>query len=210
MTKKRFSCIGLLCAFAVLLVFSLSLFSCSLKESVKVEAKKLDFSAFTKEELLKYVTLGEYKNLKVKQGDMTQGEAVWQAVIENCNVKKYPEEHLYYYIDNIEGQYKYYAEEAGISYNDLLSELGINEGSILKEAKALTLSDMVFALIVKTEGIELGNEEKTELFEKYSEKYVKDYGYDAEYVRKNLSEQIYESMLYDKTTEFLIINNEIE
>ena len=82
-------------------------------------------------------------------------------------------------------------------------------GAILEEAKALTKSDLVYSAIVKLENISISESEKERLFDKYVEKYVSVYGYNAEYVKKNMADEIYDSMLYDKTTEFLIKNNNL-
>ena len=83
-------------------------------------------------------------------------------------------------------------------------------GGILEEAKALTKSDLVYSVIVKLEGIRVTEDEKERLFDRYVDKYVSVYGYSADYVKKNLSSEIYSSMLYDKTTEFLLTNNNVK
>ena len=51
--------------------------------------------------------------------------------------------------------------------------------------------------------------EKEAHFDRYVDKFVSDWGYDRDRVTRELSELVYESMLYDKTTEYLIVNNEI-
>ena len=66
---------------------------------------------------------------------------------------------------------------------------------------------LMLAALVKAEGITLSDSEKSEHFGRYLEFYVESYGYTEEYVKENLTDEIYESMLYDKASEFLIINN---
>ena len=56
----------------------------------------------------------------------------------------------------------------------------------------------------------LTDEEKEVHFDRYVDKYVSDWGYDRDYVAKNLADLVYDSMLYDKTTEYLIVNNDFE
>ena len=68
--------------------------------------------------------------------------------------------------------------------------------------------DIVYRYIVECEGISVTDEERTALFDRYVDKYVSDYGYHREYVLTNMTEMIHDSMLYDKTMEFLIANNE--
>ncbi len=201
--------IKLLSTWAVILLTALCFCACSWKNSVSVHPKKLDFHSMSIDELEQYIELGAYRDLQISSEGRSRGEAVWDAVAENASIKEYPEEHVYYYIEQRQEQYKYYAEEAGISYKEMLEELGINEGNIIKEAKELTERDVLYALIVKIEKIELGEAEKSTHFDRYAKKYVSEYGYDEAYVKENMTELIYDSMLYDKTTEFLIISNTI-
>lgn len=190
-----------------LLIFLLPICSCSLENAITVRGEKADFAAMSYDELAEYIAVGQYKDLTISLQGQNKGDAVWDAICENSDIKKYHEEHVYYYINQLEGQYKYYADKAGISYEEMLEELGLNEGSIIKEAKVLTKEDMVYNLIVKLEEITLEESEKQALFSKYADKYVSTYGYTKEYVEQNMSDLIYASMLYDKTTEFLILNN---
>ncbi len=206
---KHKKSIRLIWAAAVLLSAAICFCACSWQSTVSVTPRRLDFLSMSTEELGEYVEIGAYRNLEISAGDKTRGDAVWDAVIESSNVIKYPEEHVYYYIGQLEAQYKYYAEQGGVTYKELLEELGLNEGSITKEAKEMTQKDILYALIVKLEGIELSEAEKSAYFDRYVEKYVLEYGYDKAYVTENMAELIYGSMLYDKTTEFLIISNTI-
>lgn len=184
-----------------------SFVSCSYKEQPE-EHGSMELLKLEKEEFEKYIILGQYKGLSVEVGaDETRGEAVWRAVVELSEIGEYPVSHVYYYRDQIIAEYKFYAEQAGVSYDEMLVSLGESETSILEEAKMLTKSDLVYAAIVRNEGIEITEEEKQKLFDRYAEKYVSKYGYEEEYVRAELTDEIYGSMLYDKTTEFLIVSN---
>ncbi len=173
----------------------------------KAEGEKIDFAAESLEALEKYATLGQYKDLEISAGSGTRGDAVWARVTEGMTVKEYPEAHVNYYVSQLTAEYEYHAEKSGMKYKELLKSLGIDEGDILNEARELTKSDLAYALVLKTEGITLTEEEKSAHFEKYVSKYVSEFGYSEETVRKNMTDSIYESMLYDKTTEFLIVNN---
>ena len=191
-------------------VFMLCFASCTYGGGSATTAKKIDFLALELSALEEYVEIGQYKELRISRGERSRGEAVWEEILKGSQVVSYPEEHVYYYVGQLRTQYSYYAEQAGISYEEMLSQLGADEGSILKEAKELTREDIIYAIVVKKESIALTDAEKQALFSKYVDKYVSEYGYTKEYVEENMSEEIYGSMLYDKTTEFLIVSNDFE
>ena len=201
MKKIRF--IAVACALALTLCALLA--SCGKKDKQEEpSAKKPDVFAL---ELSEYIELGEYKNLMVIFIYESRAEAAWRDVIDGSEVKKYPEELVSYYTEQTQARYRYYAEKNDMEYAKVLEDFGATEESIVNEAKALAKADLVFAALVKAENITLSEEEKSEHFERYLEFYIESYGYTEEYVRENLAEEIYESMLYDKASEFLIINN---
>jgi hypothetical protein len=169
----------------------------------------MDMSAVSSQDLESYVLLGKYTGLDVKVGSLSKDEAVWKAVKEKATVRSYPEQQVLYYISQIEAQYKYYAEQADMSYDEMLREVGATEKTIRTQAESLAIDDVIYELVRRDANITLGESEKQSLFDKYVEKYVSDYGYTEQYVKENMSELIYDSMLYDKTTEYLIKNNEI-
>ncbi len=189
-------CLGLLLCFA----------SCAKKTP---EGEKQDFASQSLSELEKYATLGEYKGLEISVGDKTRGDAVWERVCAGMTVYEYPEAHVSYYASQLTAEYEYHAEKSGIKYKELLKSLGIDKNDIIEEAQELTKSDLAYALVLKAEGISLTEDEKAAHFEKYVSKYVLELGYSEEHVRNNMTDSIYESMLYDKTTEFLIVNNKL-
>ena len=193
--------------FAFVLVMCALLVSCAFNPKLEVEGKKQDFSAMSRAELEKYLTVGKYKGMQITLNGRTKEAAVWDAILKNCEVHEYPSEHVYYYKNQREAEYSYYAELAGVSYKEMLKQLGESESTILQEAKKLTKKDIAYAIIVKIEKISLTEEEKTNYFDMYVDKYVEEYGYTKEHVVKEMKELIYSSMLYDKTTEFLILNN---
>lgn len=191
------------------LIMLISMFSCK-KNGENESVEPVDFAAMSDDELKSYAELGEYKLMTLKQGSSSKGEVVWAAVKKNATVKDYPEQQVSYYVSQIEAQYAYYAEEAGISYKEMLREVGATEESIRSEAEAMATDDVIYELVRRDADITLSEDEKSKFFEKYVEKFVADYGYSREYVKENMQDEIYESMLYDKTTEFLITNNQFE
>ena len=191
------------------LIMLISMFSCK-KDGENESVEPVDFAAMSDDELKSYAELGEYMQMTLKQGSSPKGEVVWAAVKKNATVKDYPEQQVSYYVSQIKAQYAYYAEEAGISYKEMLREVGATDESIRSEAESMATDDVIYELVRRDADITLREDEKSKFFDKYVEKFVADYGYSREYVKENMQDEIYESMLYDKTTEFLITNNQFE
>ena len=158
------------------------------------------------------VRLGEYKNITVEaSGSNSSADvALWNKIVSNAEIIKYPDEALSYYKKQEQSRYEYLAEEGKMSYDELLSSLGVTEADIESEAKAYVKSDLVKLAIIETEGLHLTDDEKSRLFDKYVYKFTEIYGYSAEHVRENLSDEIYDAMQYDKMMEFLLINNTVK
>lgn len=125
----------------------------------------------------------------------------------NSTIKKYPAGTVEYYLLQLKKQYRYYADQAGMRYEEMLDELGEDNITMKSEARRLVKQDMILELIRKKEGITLSDAEKNDYFDMYVSRYAERYGYSESYVREELTDLVYESMLYDKTIEFLIINN---
>lgn len=198
-------------AIIMLLTLLLCLLTCCGKDSDKDKADNTDETemyeqmSFTEDNIVKYVSLSEYKELKISLSEgQSKGDAVMERVVSDSLVKEYPSEQVNYYLSQERAKYRYLAQREGKSYEELLSLIGVTEEGMLKEAEELTKRDLVFYALVFAEKIEISDSEKTVNFDKYVKKYVDDYGYTESYVRENLSEQIFESMLYDKTIERLI------
>jgi ABC-type microcin C transport system permease subunit YejB len=84
---------------------------------------------------------------------------------------------------------------------------GVSEADIEAEAKKYVKEDLVQLAVLRAEGIALTDDEKIKLLARYVKKYVDDYGYSEDYVRKNLTDEIYKSMLFDKMLEYLMLKN---
>lgn len=88
-----------------------------------------------------------------------------------------------------------------------MDKLGVSEESIRTEARDMVKGDLVYRYIVADAGIVLTEEEKATLFERYARQYAESYGYEVGYVTEKLSHLVYDSMLYDKTMEYLMLHN---
>lgn len=200
MRKRFIFCVKIATAILLALVFALSSASCAKKERIKVSELPLE----TLEESL---SVGAYKGLVIELNGKSKADAIVERIMADSDVKQYPEGATDYYADQIKKQYKYYADEAGMTYEQMLNELGETDGTITQEAQGLVKKDMLFALIQAREEISISDGEKSLYFERYVSIYAERYGYTEEYVKTELSDLVYASMLYDKTVEFLIVNN---
>ena len=197
---------------ALLLLTSLTLVACNKDRgdedktaNTEIKREPMDFFEI---DISEYITLGEHSGMVIAPSEgQSNGDAVWAKVVENSEIKKYPEHQVSYYFEQSRAKYEYLAREGNDTYENILAGLGVSEEDMWNEARALTRDDLVFAALVKAENISLSDADKKNNFEKYVKKFVLDYGYGEEYVRENMSEQIYETMLFDKTLEKLITLN---
>lgn len=204
--------------FALLLVcaFCLSVFAGCKKDDVTVDdgtdngsdntAPKLDYSQINIDEYVKSVS---YKGLTLTvNGESASKEtAIWEALLGAAVIEKYPESAVEYYFAQTKDYYMFIANNDPEAYKLLLKSRNMTEEDLVAEARELVKKDLVYLYIVEKEGIVITEDEKQSLFDRYVAAYVSEYGYSAEYVKANMSELIYDSMLYDKTLEFLILNN---
>ena len=188
----------------LLLALPLSVLGCSREQEPSREGVRYDEARIEE-----YVRLETYEGLTVSLPDAnaTKGEAIWQELLAKAQVLSYPEEALSYYEEQRRETYRYYAKKNDWSYEETLSFFGVTEEEIQNEAKNMVKGDLVFRYIVKQAKISLTEEDKAAQLDRYVQKYAKDYGYSEEYIRQNMLELIYDSMLYDKTMEYLIVHN---
>lgn len=204
--------------FALLLVCALclSVFASCKKDDVTVDGGTdngsdntqavLDYSQINIDEYVKSVS---YKGLTLAvNGEGASKEtAIWEALLGAAVIEKYPESAVEYYFEQTKDYYMFIANNDPEAYELLLKSRNMTEEDLVAEARELVKKDLVYLYIVEKEGIAITEDEKQSLFDRYVAAYVSEYGYSAEYVKANMSELIYDSMLYDKTLEFLILNN---
>ena len=168
----------------------------------------MDVSAL---DVFEYISIGQYKGMTVeyKLSVTDKGDALFEAILDNTMVLKYPEQQVDYYYNQIKAKYIYLAKSENETYESLLSYLGVTEADILAEAKRMTLGDLVREAIYRLEGIELSEQERAENYDVYVRIFTEMYGYTEEYVKSNLTDEIYETMRYDKMIEKLILMNEL-
>ena len=166
----------------------------------------LDYSKINIDDYVKSVS---YKGLTLmlKSEDASREAAIWDELLRTAVIESYPEEAVNYYFAQTKDYYMFIANNDREAYELLLSSRNMTEEDMVAEARELVKKDLVYLYVTQKEGITVSDEEKAQLFDKYVAAYVSEYGYSAEYVKANMTELIYDSMLYDKTLEFLILNN---
>ena len=196
-------------AFALLLVLSFLLTAVGCKGDDSDADKTSHALEYEGVNVTECVRIGQYKDLtvRVNEGE-TNAEAIWRVIYESSEVLAYPETQVEYYASQSRARCEYYASIHSVSYEDALAALGYTEDSLISEAKTLVGEDLIGMALRADAGISITEEEKERLFDRYVEKYAYDWGYNAAYVKENLSEQVLDSMLYDKTTEYLLKNND--
>ena len=160
------------------------------------------------EDLGDLVDLTEYRGLTVAQeAGESRGDAIWRAVLEGSKVTEFPSPFLSYYESQTLTKYKLLADKADMSYTELLEALGLAEEDVKNEAKDLAKAELVAMAIIEKESILLTDEEIDRLFDRYAQKIAEELGKDVSYVKENLSDEVYDTMLRDKMIEFLITQN---
>lgn len=94
---------------------------------------------------------------------------MWSTVISGSEVIEYPEAQVKYYQAALKSQYESQAAYYGMDAATLMAYYGITEETILETAKKYTKDDLVFASIVKAEGLGLTDEEYNETIKGYAD-----------------------------------------
>ena len=194
---------------AIAVCFSVVFCACDDMTSVASDEDAETDIDYTNTDISQYIGDVTYTGMTIRLDgeDASKEDALWAAILESAEIKAYPEDKVNYYFEQERASYMYLVSNDEKSYEALLKIRGITEDDMMADAREMVAKDLIYRLVVENEGIELTAEEKEALFDKYVDKYVKDYGYGKNYVTANMPDIIYDSMLYDKTMEYLIINN---
>ena len=120
---------------------------------------------------------------------------LWTSVVDNSEVKEYPEQHVLHYYGELMGQYEYYASYYSMDLATVMSLYGATEESVMETAQTYAKQDMVLYAIVGKEGIAVTEDEYTAKINEIASsagttaQAVEDY-YGKDYIM--------ESMLWDK------------
>ena len=175
------------------------------ESQTSAESTALDYTDIN---ILDYVESATYKGLKVDVDDGdTKEDKLWESILDTAVIKSYPEDKVNYYFNQTKQYYMYLANNNKDQYPTVLKHFDTDEAEMLEDAREMVAKDLVYNYIVATEQIDISEAEKSELYGKYVDKYVNDYGYNRDYVTANMTDLIHDSMLYDKTMEFLLSSN---
>lgn len=147
-------------------------------------------------------TVKEYKEEVKKQleednessyNDSLSSE-VWEAVLNNTEIKKYPDGEKEKVEKQLREQYEQMAEAYGMEFADLIAQMGMDEDTFNEQAalaaEESVKSQMVVDAIAKKEKIELDDE----TYEKEVKELAEKYGYES---ADSLKEQVEEEDLKD-------------
>lgn len=206
MNKKVKILAFLLCAF----MMCATLAACSgSRETDETDAGAQTEITYENIDVDSYVETIQYKGLSVAWDSETETKeaAIWNAIYASVIIENYPEEKVNYYFNQMKNTYMHYAKGNEADYLLLLEAQGTSEEEMLAKSRQMVKEDLVFEYIIKHEQITVTDEEKDSLFNKYVEKYSAELNKSPEDVAASMKDYIYESMLYDKTTEYLFSVN---
>lgn len=160
-----------------------------------------EYRIVVKEELYEEKELGEKDN---------QVAALWNQVIEESKMIKYPEKELKQYIEEIEAQYEITAESYGVTLDELLSAYGLDDEEVYNQqneeaAKTFIKEQMVMYYIAELEGLTYTDEEAEEMRQAISEAGYDDESFE-EYYGQDIESYIDSALTYSKVADFIFDN----
>ncbi len=126
--------------------------------------------------------------------------SLWDALVKQCEVKKYPDGMVEEYVTTLEEQYSYYAQMYGMEVDQFFEEV-LQMSS--KEAAELNVTrELAVALIAEKEGLSVSDKE----YEKGLKELAEQYGYDdtKEFAEAYGEETIRDSLLQEKVSDLLL------
>ena len=128
--------------------------------------------------------------------------SVWEALVENCEVKKYPEGKVDEYQKNMEQQYSYYAQMYGMELDQFFKQMfGMSSKEL---AKQTVTQELAITLIAEKEGLTIGDK----AYEAGVKGLAEQYGYQdkEEFVKAYGEDTIRQALLQEKVGNFLVEN----
>jgi trigger factor len=131
--------------------------------------------------------------------------AMWDKVIELCEVIEYPEQQVTYYYEQQISQCEYYAQSYGMTVEQVMSIMGWTEEVLMENARLYTKGDLVFNAISQKENIGISEEEYLTGLAKYAESAgttsaVLEAYYGKDYIMENLLWDKVLVSIYDRAT----------
>lgn len=152
-------------------------------------------------------------NSKEDEGIYNQQTELWSQVLDNTEVKKYPDRELQHYIKFNSDQMDDMAEAYGMTREELLASYEFDDEDEFKavnedSSKLRVKQEMVIEYIADTEKLEYTQEEKNKMIEDFEAA-----GYDDKTIEtqtgRTMEEYVHIELLYQKVLDFLLENAEI-
>lgn len=131
--------------------------------------------------------------------------AMWDKVIEACEVVEYPEQQVNYYYQQQMEQCEYYATSYSLTVEQVMSVMGWTEEILMENARLYTKGDLVFNAISQKENIGISEDEYLAGLAKYAasagvEASVLEAYYGKDYIMENLLWDKVLISIYDRAT----------
>lgn len=157
----------------------------------------------------------EIYDQKEEDAKKEQKTSLWSDVLENTEVKKYPEEELAAYEEAFDAQIDQMAQQYGMSREDVLNQMyGTNKESEVKSiiedsVKTLIKQEMLTEYIAEKEKISYTDEELEKTISEmesqgYTEETVKSY------TGRTMDQYAHIRLLYDKVQDFILDNAKVK
>ena len=137
-----------------------------------------------------------------ESAEATLLNSVWEALVENCEVKKFPEGMVDEYAANLEEQYSYYAQMYGMETEEFFKQMFNMSAQEMAEMTAT--QELAVALIAEKEGLTLSDKD----YEAGVKDFAEQYGYEdtEEFVSAYGEDTIRKALLQEKIGNFLVEN----
>ena len=126
--------------------------------------------------------------------------SVWEALVKNCEVKKYPDGMLDEYAKNLEEQYSYYAQMYGMEIEEFFKQMfGMSSKEV---AKKTATQELAITLIAEKEKLTITDK----AYEEGVKELASQYGYEdtEEFVKAYSEDGIRKALLQEKVGKFLV------
>jgi len=128
--------------------------------------------------------------------------SVWEALVEKCEVKKFPEGMIDEYVADLKEQYSYYAQMYGMEIEEFFNQIfGMSAEEV---AKTTATQELAITLIAEKEKMSISDKE----YEAGVKDLASQYGYEdtEEFVKAYTEEGIRKALLQEKEGNFLVDN----
>ena len=148
----------------------------------------------------------DLKQSNKQAAESEQQQKVWDALMKQCTVDKYPKDKKQETIDNLKTQYGSIASMYGMEDVDAFLEQAFGVTSEVM-AENIIKQDYAIELIAKKENLKVSDDD----YKKGLEEYTKQYGYtdSAELEKAVGKEEVKRAILQDKVTDWLVENSKL-